>query len=62
MLQVKVFDEEHEEDLENDINDFLKQNPAIEVRDIQFRTCCTSTQEEQLYCFSALISYAHNPK
>ena len=34
-MKVKVFDESHEEDLENDINKFLEEK-EIEVIDIKF--------------------------
>ncbi len=57
MMKVKIFDEEHEHDLEEDINRFLQENPDIMIRSLQFRTCCAANAEEQYYCFSALIAY-----
>ncbi len=55
-MKVKVFDESHEEDLENDINKFLEEK-EIEVIDIKFSVSTSIFGEEQVYCFSALIMY-----
>ena len=55
-MKVKVFDESHEEDLENDINAFLEEK-EIEVIDIKFSVSTSIFSEEQVYCFSALIMY-----
>lgn len=55
-MKVKIFDESHEKDLEEDINKFIKeQNP--EIIDIKYNIACTMYAEEQIYCFSALIFY-----
>lgn len=56
MQKVKIFDETHEKDLENDINSFIS-NPNVEVEKIEFRTAVSVFGEEQIYCFSALILY-----
>lgn len=56
MLKVKIFDETHEKDLENDINAFIS-NSNIELEKIEFRTAVSVFGEEQIYCFSALILY-----
>ncbi|WP_075876736.1 sporulation protein Cse60 [Merdibacter massiliensis] len=56
-MRVKLFDEEHELDLEEDINQFLEKNPMIELVGIQFSTCCAMQGEDQIFCFSALIQY-----
>ena len=54
-MKVKVFDEGHEKDLENDINKFiLEEDP--EIIDIKFSVSAFDF-EEQIYCFSALIVY-----
>ena len=59
MMKVKVFDESHESDLEDDINNFIKEeNP--EIIDIKFSVSNSIYSEEQLYCFSALIIYKEN--
>ena len=56
-MQVKLFDEEHELDLEDAINAFLNRHPQIDVCSIQFQTSCGFQQEEQIFCFSAMIVY-----
>lgn len=55
-MKVKVFDESHEKDLEEDINNFLL-DPQIEVVDIKFSVSVSLFSDEQIYCFSALIMY-----
>lgn len=55
-MKVKIFDESHEKDLEDDINDFLKQEEP-EIIDIKYSISNSIYSEEQLYCFSALIMY-----
>ncbi|MGN0974308.1 MAG: sporulation protein Cse60 [Bacilli bacterium] len=55
MLKVKIFDEGHEKDLENDINDFIDEE--IEIIDIKYSVSCSVFSEEQIYCYSALIMY-----
>ena len=53
-MKVKVFDESHEEDLEDDINKFIKEEEP-DIIDIKFSVSNSIYSEEQLYCFSALI-------
>ena len=55
-MKVKVIDEEHEKDLENGINNFIKEND-IDVIDIKLSSSCSIYGEEQLYCFTALVIY-----
>ena len=55
-MKVKLFDESHEKDLEQDINTFLKEN-EVEVIDIKFSAAVSVFSEEQIYCFSALLMY-----
>jgi ribose 5-phosphate isomerase RpiB len=55
-MKVKIFDESHEKDLENDINTFLKEK-EIDIIDIKFSVSTSIYAEEQIYCFSALILY-----
>ena len=52
-MKVKVIDEEHEKDLENSINTFIKENNI----DIKLSSSCSIYSEEQIYCFTALIMY-----
>ena len=53
-MKVKVFDESHEKDLEQDINNFIKEN-KVEIIDIKFSVGVSLFSEEQIYCFSALV-------
>ena len=55
-LKVKIFDESHEKDLENSINEFLKES-SCEIIDIKYQVSIAVSGEEQIYCFSALIIY-----
>lgn len=55
-MKVKVFDEEHEKDLEEDINKFLEDD-NFDVIDIKLSSSCSIYGEEQIYCFTALIMY-----
>ena len=55
-MKVKLFDEIHEEDLEDKINDFLN-SYDIDVIDIKYQISSFSFGEEQIYCFSAMIIY-----
>ena len=54
-MKVKLFDESHEKDLEDSINNFL--NDEIQVIDIKYQVAISDFTEEQVYCFSALIMY-----
>lgn len=53
-MKVKVFDFENEEDLEKNINDFIKDK---EVIDIKYQVAFDMSLEEQIYCFSCMIIY-----
>ena len=53
-MKVKIFDEDHEEDLESKINDFIEDK---EIIDIKYSVSVSVFSEEQIYCFSALILY-----
>lgn len=55
-MKVRVIDESHEEDLENEINEFLEEED-VKVIDIKFSTSSFSHEQEQIYCFSAMIIY-----
>lgn len=56
-MQVKAFDEESEEDLTDCINQFLDENPTIDLFDIKFSVAFGIFEEEQIYCFSALLIF-----
>ena len=54
-MKVKLFDENHEKDLEDSINEFILDK---EVIDIKYQTSIAINGEEQIYCFSAMIIYS----
>lgn len=54
-MKVKIFDENHEKDLEKAINEFLEDD--IELIDIKYQVAIGLFGEEQVYCFSAMIIY-----
>lgn len=58
MYQVKIFDEENEKDLNDNINVFLKEEKIERLFDIKFNISAFSFEEEQIYCFSAMIIYS----
>lgn len=53
-MKVKVFDCDHEKDLEDNINEFID---GREIMDIKYQVSVTVSGEEQIYCFSAMIIY-----
>lgn len=55
-MKVKIIDESHEKDLEEEINKFLN-NCEFEIIDIKFNSAVAIYGEEQIFCFSALIVY-----
>ncbi|NLA33543.1 MAG: sporulation protein Cse60 [Tenericutes bacterium] len=54
-MKVKLFDEIHEKDLEQEINSFLSE--GYEIIDIKYQVAVSVYAEEQIFCFSALIMY-----
>lgn len=59
LLQVKLFDEEHEKDLEQRLNHFLEVIPDQKIIDIKFSIAAISEamEDEQIYCYSAMVLY-----
>jgi hypothetical protein len=58
MIQVKVFDYEHEKDLEEDVNHFLRDIDENKLVDIKYHVAIMPEEDdEQIYCFSAMILY-----
>jgi len=56
--KVKVFDEEHEQDLEDEVNFFLEELDDSELIDIKYQVGVSNNElDEQIYCFSAMIIY-----
>jgi hypothetical protein len=60
MIQVKLFDQEHEKDLEKEMNTFLKKLDEDKLVDIKYNVAAIQEEEEeqeQIYCFSAMVVY-----
>jgi len=59
VIQVKLFDREHEKDLEKEMNRFLKGIDDQSLVDIKYNVAAMTEEEEeeQIYCFSAMIIY-----
>jgi hypothetical protein len=58
MIQVKVFDYEHEKDLEKEMNRFLERLDEKKLLDIKYNVAAYQEDEdEQIYCFSAMVIY-----
>ena len=55
-MKVKIFDENHEKDLEQAVNNFLAETEK-EIVDIKFQTAISIFSDEQVFCFSAMIIY-----
>ncbi len=55
-MRVKVFDENHEKDLEKSINEFLSLTNN-DIIDIKFQVSTSLFGDEQIYCFSAMVVY-----
>lgn len=58
MVQIKVFDEEHEDDLTEVVNVWLQEHADIRLLDIKFSTAVSDFEEEQIYCFSAMVIFS----
>lgn len=59
-MRVIIFDESHEKDLEESINNFINDTENIEIIDIKYQVSISMFGEEQVYCFSAMIIYKIN--
>ncbi len=59
MIQVKMFDYEHEKDLEKGMNHFLEKVKEDQVVDIKYNIAAfgEEDEEDQIYCFSAMVIY-----
>ena len=55
-LKVKLFDFEDEGDLQDEMNEFLRELEG-DVIDIKYSVSSFPTGEEQIYCFSSMIVY-----
>jgi hypothetical protein len=58
MIQVKLFDQEHEKDLEYEMNQFLETLDEQKLLDIKYNVAAMpEADEEQIYCFTSMIIY-----
>ncbi|CAI9393900.1 sporulation protein Cse60 [Niallia sp. JL1B1071] len=58
MIKVKLFDQEHEKDLELQMNKFLQKIDEKKLIDIKYNVAAIQEDEEdQIYCFSSMIIY-----
>ena len=55
-MKVKIFDESHEKDLQDSINEFISEKNC-DIIDIRYQVAIGIIGEEQIYCFSAMIVY-----
>ena len=54
-MYVRVFDEEHELDLEKQVNDFLYDIDDEDVIDIKYSVATLYDGRSQIYCYSCMI-------
>jgi len=57
VYKVKLFDEEHEKDLEVSVNKFLSGLKEGQLIDIKYDVALMESEGEQIYCFSAMVIY-----
>jgi hypothetical protein len=56
-MKVKLFDEIHEKDLEDKMNEFLKEKKNEDIIDIKYEVAVMFDGRDQIYCYSAMILY-----
>lgn len=56
-MKIKIFDESHEKDLEESINNYIKEKEIKDIIDIKFSVSTSLYADEQIYCFSALLMH-----
>ena len=54
-MKIRIFDEEDESDLEEDVNEFI--TDMTDIVDIKYQVAVSVFGEEQIFCFSAMIIY-----
>lgn len=57
MYKVKLFDEEHEKDLERAVNTFLSKLKEGQLINVKYDVAMMESEGEQIYCFSAMVIY-----
>ena len=55
-MKVKIYDEAHEEDLEEKVNNFLSELEG-DLIEVKYQVSTAIYGEDQIYCFSAMIIY-----
>lgn len=56
-MQIKIFDCEHEADLEYEVNNFLKLIDDKDIIDLQYRLAMMYDERSQIYSYSCMIIY-----
>lgn len=56
-VKIKIFDEEHDKDLEEAVNGFLEEIAVDNLIDIKYQLSHFSDGPGQIYSYSALILY-----
>jgi hypothetical protein len=56
-MKVKIFDEIHEKDLEEKVNEFLKEKENDDIIDIKYEVAVMFDGRDQIYCYSAMVLY-----
>ena len=59
MFKIKMFDENHELDLEDEVNEFIEDLDG-HIIDIKYQMALCFNGEEMEYCFSCMILYEEN--
>ncbi len=55
-MKVRIFDENHEKDLEGSINEFISGN-ELNIVDIKYQVSIAISGDDQIYCFTAMVIY-----
>ena len=56
-IKVKIFDEEHDKDLEEAVNEFLEDVAIDNLVDIKYQLSHFSDGPEQIFSYSAMVIY-----
>lgn len=56
-MKIKIFDENHEKDLEIKVNEFIKTLKNDKIIDLKYQVAVLYDEREQIYCFSCMIVY-----
>lgn len=59
MLKIKMFDESHELDLEDEVNEFIEKLSG-RILDINYQMALCYNGHDMEYCFSCMILYEEN--